>query len=87
MALRTVRLDDDSERILKELIMETGMSISAVLKEGLIALRERRAQAAPRRTAWEIYEELDLGPGGDAIAPSTEVREGVQKAIRRKLGR
>jgi len=87
MALRTVRLDDDSERILKELMMVTGKSISAVLKEGLLALLDRQSQTAPRRTAWEIYEELDLGPGGSAIAPSTEVRRGVQEAIRRKLGR
>ncbi len=87
MALRTVRLDDDSEQILKELMMETGKSISAVLKEGLLALLDRQSQMAPRRTAWEIYEELDLGPGGYAIAPSTEVRQGVQEAIRRKLGR
>jgi hypothetical protein len=87
MAVRTVRLDDDSEKILKELIMETGLSISTLLKEGLIVLRERRAQAAPRRMAWEIYDELDLGPGGYAIAPSTEVRRGVQEAIRKKLGR
>jgi hypothetical protein len=87
MAVRTVRLDDDSEKILKELIMETGLSISTLLKEGLIVLRERRAKAAPRRMAWEIYEELDLGSGGYAIAPSTEVRRGVQEAIRKKLGR
>lgn len=87
MAIRTVRLDDDSEKILKELIMETGMSISTLLKEGLVVLRERQALSAPRRTAWEIYDELDLGPGGYAIAPSTEVRRGVQEAIRKKLGR
>lgn len=87
MALRTVRLDDDDEKILKELIMETGKSITGVLKEGLLALRDRTTPMAPRRTAWEIYEELDLGPGGYAIAPSTEVRRGVQEAIRRKLGR
>ena len=87
MALRTVRLDEDSEKILKELMMETGKSISAVLKEGLLALLDRQTSMAPRRTAWEIYEELDLGPGGYAIAPSTEVRRGVREALRRKLGR
>jgi hypothetical protein len=87
MALRTVRLDEDSEQILKELMMERGNSISAVLKEGLLALRDRETPMAPRRTAWEIYEELDLGEGGYAVAPSTEVRRGVQEAIRRKLGR
>jgi hypothetical protein len=40
-----------------------------------------------RRTAQEIYKDLDLGPGGYAIAPSTETRRGVREAIRRKLGR
>jgi hypothetical protein len=86
MAVRTVRLDDDSEQILRELVEETGMSISAVLKEGLMTLRERLSES-PRRTAYEIYEELDLGPGGYAVAPSTETRRGVREAIRRKLSR
>ena len=73
MAVRTVRLDDDSEKILRRLVDETGMSISAVLKEGLLALQDRVA-SSPRQTAYEIYAELDLGPGGYAIAPSTESR-------------
>ena len=86
MAVRTVRLDDDSEKILRRLVDETGMSISAVLKEGLLALQDR-VSSSPRRTAYEIYAELDLGPGGYAIAPSTESRNGVREAIRRKLAR
>ena len=40
-----------------------------------------------RRTPQEIYKSLDLGPGGYAIAPSTEVRRGVREALRRKFGR
>lgn len=86
MALRTVRLDDDSERILERLVEETGMSISAVLKEGLLALRDRLSEKTAR-TAYEIYQELDLGPGGYAVAPSTDSRRAVQEAIHRKLGR
>lgn len=85
MAIRTIRLDDACEKILKELTEETGMSISAVLKEGLLALRARGCDS-PRRTAYEIYEKLDLGPGGYAVAPSTESRRGVQEAIRRRAG-
>lgn len=86
MALRTVRLDEDSEKILGQLVKETGMSISDVLKEGLLALQMRLPES-PQRTAYEIYQELDLGPGGYAVASSTEVRRGVQEAIRRKLSR
>lgn len=40
-----------------------------------------------RRTPQEIYKSLDLGPGGYAIAPSTETRRGVREALRRKFGR
>lgn len=86
MALRTVRLDEDTERILEQLVEGTGESISAVFKQGLLALRDQRA-AQPEKTAYDIYQELDLGPGGYAIAPSTDSRRGVQEAIRRKLRR
>ena len=51
-----------------------------------LALCEQMAEPS-RRSAWDLYQELDLGPGGYAIAPSTESRWGVQEALRRKLGR
>jgi hypothetical protein len=81
MAVRTVRLDDDTEEILQQLVQGSGLSISALLKQGLLTLRDHLTQQAPR-PPYEIYRELDLGPGGDAIAPSTETRRGVQQAIR-----
>jgi len=86
MSTRTVRLDEDSEEVLEELVQGTGLSASAVVKQGLLALRDRLTQKSGR-SAWEVYEALDLGPGGYAIAPSTGTRRGVQEAIRRKLGR
>jgi hypothetical protein len=86
MGSRTVRLDDDSEAVLEELTRATGWSISAVFKQGLLALRRRLAEQ-PHRAPYEIYEDLDLGPGGYAIAPSTESRRGVEEAVRRKLKR
>ena len=86
MASRTVRLDDDTEKILGQLVKRTGMSVSAVLKQGVLALNDNLTQQ-PQRTPFEIYQDLDLGPGGYAIAPSTETRRGVQEAIRRKLNR
>jgi hypothetical protein len=86
MAVRTVRLDDDTEKILEQLVEGTGMSISALLKQGLLALKDQLSPQ-PQRSAYEIYEELDLGPGGYAVAPAIESRQGVQEAIRRKLKR
>jgi hypothetical protein len=86
MASRTVRLDDDTERILEELVEDTGLSISGVFKQGLLALRDQ-VSAPPNRTPYDIFRELDLGPGGYASAPSTDTRQGARDAIRRKLRR
>lgn len=86
MASRTVRLDDETEKVLDDLVQKTGLSMSALLKQGLLVLKDRLADEV-QRTPYAIYAELDLGPGGYAIAPSTETRRGAREAIQRKLGR
>lgn len=86
MSARTVRLDEDTGEILEQLVERTGQSVPVVLKQSLLALRDRLGEQ-PQRTAYDIYKELDLGPGGYAVAPSTETRRGVQEAVRRKLKR
>ena len=86
MGTRTVRLDDETEQMLEEIRLETGLSISEVLKQGIRAFREEVARTASP-TPFEVYRNLDLGPGGYAVAPATEVRRGVREALRRKHGR
>jgi hypothetical protein len=86
MRVRTVRLDDEAEKALEQIIQVAGLSISGAFKRGLILLRDDLAQRA-QRVPYDIYAELDLGPGSYAIAPSTDTRRGVQEAIKRKLGR
>ena len=83
MASRTVRLDEEAERTLDELQRQTGMTISETLKSGLLALREQ-LRRQPSRTAWEIYERLDLGPGGYLRAPASAAKRAVRDVIRRK---
>jgi hypothetical protein len=84
MATRTVRLDEEAEKTLREVREATGLPISEALKRGLRCLQERTKHEA-QRTPYVIYQELDLGIGGYAIAPSTEVRRGVRQALRKKL--
>ena len=86
MATRTVRFDDETERVLSEVRAATGLPISETLKRGLRALQTQVRQT-PIRTPYEIYIELDLGPGGYAIASSSDTREGVRLALRRKHGK
>jgi hypothetical protein len=86
MGVRAIRLDEEAEQALAYIVHTTGLSVSGALQQGLLTLREQLAQQAPR-TPYDIYAALDLGPGGYAIAPSTETRRGVREAIKRKLGR
>jgi hypothetical protein len=81
MAVKPVQLDEDSQQILEDLVHETGLSPALVLKRGLEAVREQ-LRGSGERTAYDLYSELDLGPGGYALAPSTESRRGVQEAPR-----
>lgn len=86
MATRTVRLDDESEAALLEIQGATGMNMSQALKRGLLLLRDSvRARSAT--SAWEVYERLDLGPGGYAAAPARDVKKVVRESVRRKLRR
>jgi hypothetical protein len=84
MAIRTVRLDDETEATLREIREATGLPISEVLKEGLRSLQQQVRNSAGQRP-YDLYASLDLGPGGYAREPSTETRRGVTAAIRKKL--
>ncbi len=86
MGSRTVRLDADTEKVLQHIVRKTGLSVSDALKKGILVLRDEITHK-PAKTPFDIYETLDLGPGGYARAPSTQTRLGVQQAIKRKLRR
>lgn len=86
VGIRTVRLDDETEKILEEIVAVTGLSVSAAMKKGLLVLRDDVARNV-QRVPYDVYKELDLGPGGYAIAPATRTRRAVRAAIRRKLQR
>lgn len=83
MGLRTVRLDDATEKALKFVRKKTGWSVSTTLKRGVLALSDEVGRSTSR-SAFEIYRQLDLGPGGYALASSTETRRGMQLALKRK---
>jgi len=86
MATRTVRLDDEAEQALAEVQRATGLTISQVFKRGVEALRaetKRRRREVPH----DLYEQLDLGPGGYALAPSSDAKRAVRQIIAKKHGR
>ena len=86
MALRTVRLAPEAERALDRIVRATGLTVSGALNRGLLVLSENLAQYRVQ-TSYDVYARLELGSGGDAIAPSTEVKKAVRGAIKKKLRR
>lgn len=83
MPTRTVRLDEEAETALSYIRKATGLPISEALKQGLHALQDRVRREA-RRTPYDVYRQLDLGPGGWAVGPSTDAKRAATEAIRRK---
>ena len=85
MSTRTVRLDDDAESTLKTLQKQTGLSISNVLKQGLNFFAKAQETAATIKP-YDIYRELDLGPGDEGVPPAAEAKSAVADIIRQKHG-
>lgn len=83
MAIRTVRLDGETEEVLRQVRKATGLPISEALKQGLRAFHEK-VQSQRARSPYEIYKEIQLGEGGWAIDDSTHVRRGVSRALKKK---
>jgi hypothetical protein len=80
-----VRLDDEAEAALQQIRETAGLPISEALKQGLQVLKQRVGEESGRRP-FDLYQQLDLGPGGYAIGPSTDTR-GVATALRKKFRR
>ena len=86
MGTRTVRLDDEAEKVLARLRNLTGLSISEVLKRGLWAFESQAMSDATRRP-YDIYQELDLGDGGHARAGGRQAKAAIADVIRQKQRR
>lgn len=76
-----MHLDPETDRVLRDLAQRRGVSISAILRAGIRELGRQLAFESPDRHAYEIYRELDLGPGGTARGPASESREVVRRVL------
>jgi hypothetical protein len=82
MATRTVRLDQECEDALEEVVRATDLPISAVLKQGVVLVRDRiRAESGAEPFA--IYESIDLGEGGYARAPARRAKTAIRRLLKR----
>ena len=87
MSTRTVRLDEESERLLAKVRRAKGLSASAALKQGLVALSDALDAEGPTETPFEIYRKLDLGSGGYTHNSGRAAKSAIQQVLRRKARR
>ena len=83
MGTRTVRLDNEAEKTLVGLRKLTGLSISEVLKRGLMAYMATAMREASEKP-FDVYRRLDLGEGGHSAADATDAKVAVADVIKRK---
>ncbi|VAW72554.1 hypothetical protein MNBD_GAMMA10-1732 [hydrothermal vent metagenome] len=87
MGTRSVRLDDEAELALEDIVKRTGMSISNAIKLGLISYRETAMKAA-LRTPSDFFNQFDLGEGGYTTGTARNnksiLKDRIKARIRRK---
>ncbi|MEP7248064.1 MAG: ribbon-helix-helix protein, CopG family [Gammaproteobacteria bacterium] len=84
MATRTVRLDAEAEHALASLTRATGLSISEILKRGLMTYKQQAQNAPAEHAPYELFRQLDLGPGGYARAAAKDAKVALRSVIARK---
>lgn len=83
MSTKTVRMEPEDEKVLERILRRTGWTASDALKRGLRSL-EKEVSKQPATSAFDIYSNLDLGPGGYAAGPASKSRETAARVIKRK---
>ena len=83
MSTRSVRLDDEAEVALSDIVNRTGMSISDAIKQGLIAYRETALATVVRPPA-VFFADFDLGEGGYTPGPARQAKTLVKEKLRAK---
>ena len=77
MSTRTVRLDNEAEEALADIISRTGLSIADAIKQGLIEYRKLALATAKRKPA-DFFKDVDLGDGGYSIAPARDSKQALK---------
>ena len=85
MGTRSVRLDDEAEQALEDIMARTTLSISDAIKQGLMSYREIALKTSIRKPS-DFFETFDLGEGGYSVESARNSKETIRNNMRNKLG-
>jgi hypothetical protein len=80
MGTHTVRLEPEAERALEEIKEAAGVTASTAIRKGIFVLRDQMRREAAE-TPFEVYQGLDLGPGGYAKVPARRAKQGLHEIL------
>ncbi len=85
MGTRSVRLDAQTEALLEALTAATGMSVSDVMKDGVVALANAHANDVSARP-YDVFVQIKL-EHSPRVPVRSRHKRAIRKAIARKLDR
>ena len=83
MGIRSVRLDEEAELALAEIIERTGLSISEAIKTGLIERRDS-ARNMRKKSPAGFFASYDFGEGGYTIAPARDSKAALKAKLKNR---
>jgi len=86
VGIRSVRLDEEAESALAEIIERTGVTISEAIKIGLLERRDS-ARKMRKKSPSDFFASFDLGGGGYTIANARESKDALKTKLKNKLKR
>ena len=88
MSTRSVRLDEEAENALEDIVDRTGMTISDAIKQGLVTYRQIATATMIKRPA-DFFQTYDMGEGGYAIGHARQAKTVLKEKLksRSKRGR
>jgi hypothetical protein len=86
VSTRSVRLDEEAESALAEIINRTGVSISEAIKIGLIEYRNS-ARKTRKKSPSDFFASYDFGEGGYTIAPARKSKAALKAKLKNKPGK
>jgi len=86
MTTRSVRLDNEAECALEDIVKRTGLSISDAIKQGLISYREVALNTALKRPS-DFFKHFDLGDGDYTLGSARDSKSILRATIAKKVRR
>lgn len=84
MAIYQIELNSEIEKLLKNLVHQTNLTVDELVMQGLLKLDSNDELIPQQRNFFDIYSQLDIGEGNNCHYSSADAKAGVKAILQRK---